>query len=315
MRRPLLIALAMTLAPLAPCVQAGMKQDLADCPNPKLESAAGACTRVLTSGRLPRSQHYIAHYNRAWAHRLAGDAARAMKDFDRAAALRPSFTKTFLSRGSLHRDLGQYEKAADDFDRVIRLEPNNWEGYFYRGRTMRDLGRRSEAMKDVERALQRSPERRQVKTLEALLLAERGDHVAALRLLDRLIETDADDSMVRYVRAVALRQSGDKTGALREADRALQIEPGFTAARSMRGQVLEDLSRPDAAREAYEQVLRDPLRHFDAALASATARSRLAAINATRPARRDAAAPVAVAEKTCRRYIPAAAATIIVDCD
>jgi len=320
MRALTYIATAVVLPLNASIAMAGMTQDLADCPNPKRAQSAAACTRILSSGRLIRSQYYIAHYNRGWAYRLAGNHDLALKDFDRAAALRPNFAKTFISRGSLHRDMGNLESAVSDFDRAIKLEPKNWEGYFYRARSMRDLGRRYEALKDLDRAVSYSPDQREVKTLQALLLAERGEYKAALDVVDKIVKSEPNDAMAHYVRAVALNEGGDRRSALRESNRTLEIEPGFTAARTLRGRILEREGRIEDARQAYTEVLNAPLKHFDAALASATARSRLAALDdksrsptATVPS--NSGTSLTVADKTCRRYIPAAAATIIVNCE
>lgn len=319
MRTFCILAVAVYMIPCVPA-HAGMQQDLADCPASKKAASAQACTRVLESGRLPRNQHYIAHFNRAWAYRLAGKSSLALGDYDRAVALNPKYAKSRVGRGTLHRDLGDYDKALADFDAVIRQDAKNWEGLVQRARTMRDLGRRSEALADVAKAERASPGQRQVQVFDALLAAEGGDARRALATIDRAIKQEANDAMAHYVRAVALNQSGDRGAALAETNRTLDIEPGFTAALSLRGRLQEQRGRNDLARDDYSQVLRLPLKHFDAALASSVARARLAKLEQaggpvaalTEPARPKVQP---IADRTCRRYVPAAAATIVVDCD
>ncbi len=77
------------LVVMATGVQAGMSQDLASCTAAKNRSAAAACTRVMDSGRLPRAQMYIGHFNRGTAYRRAGDFDKAVSDFSKVLELKP----------------------------------------------------------------------------------------------------------------------------------------------------------------------------------------------------------------------------------
>ncbi|MCB1519184.1 MAG: tetratricopeptide repeat protein [Hyphomicrobiaceae bacterium] len=324
MRKLIFLGLAFCLAPHGSVAHAGMKKDLADCPNPKSAASATACTRILASGRLPKEQHYIAYYNRAWAHRLAGRNDQALADYGRARALRPSFPKTLLSRGSLHRDMGRLERARKDFDSYIAISPKDWQGYLYRARTLRDLGRRSDALDDAERAIERAPAQTQPKILRALLVAELGDNAGGLRLIDEVLAKATDDIVARYVKAVVLHRSGQPLEALKEVEQVLQRDARFTAASTLRGRIQEERGKIGEARSAYADALNNPLKNFDAVPAQATARARLASLGAvgSGDARLARATPARGVEPApgrtvvaCRRYVPAAATTIVVACD
>ncbi len=95
---------------MAVATMAGMTQDLADCTAADRKTSADACTRVMNSGRLPREQIYIGHFNRGWSYFNAGNLEKALADFDKSVTANPAYADTYFSR-------------ADDPARARRARP------------------------------------------------------------------------------------------------------------------------------------------------------------------------------------------------
>ena len=88
-----------------------------------------------------------AYLSRANLYISAGDAERAIVDYDRVLKLDPQWAAAYDERGSLHFTLGQINESIDDFDRYLKLKPQqepwHWKrgiSYYYAGRW--DDGRR-----------------------------------------------------------------------------------------------------------------------------------------------------------------------------
>ena len=75
----------------------------------------------------------MAYYNRGVAYRNLGDFRQAIRDYDRATELEPTFATAYSNRGVAYRTLGDLRQAIRDFDRAIELEPEEAVAYYNRG--------------------------------------------------------------------------------------------------------------------------------------------------------------------------------------
>ena len=149
-------AFAASVASAAPAL-AGMSQDLADCPNPNRPDSAAACTRVLSSGRLPKSQFFIAYFNRGWAFRQAGDNARARADFETVLKLNPRYASAFYSRALIERDQGAADKAMADLERALAIDSGFTAANSLMGQLLEARGDVAGARTSYQRALASDP--------------------------------------------------------------------------------------------------------------------------------------------------------------
>lgn len=155
--RSIVIAtLAAAIAAATPAF-AGMQEDLADCPNPNRPGAAAACSRILASGRLPKGQFYIAYFNRGWAYRQAGDAARARADFDTVLRLEPRYAWGYYSRALIERDEGAHDKAKADLHKALAIDAGFVAANALMGRLLEARGDIAGARAHYQRALAAEP--------------------------------------------------------------------------------------------------------------------------------------------------------------
>lgn len=83
---------------------------------------------------------------------------RAIRDFDRALALRPDLVVAWKHRGIAHRGKGDYERAVADYDQAITFAPNDARLFTDRGATYLLLNHYPRAIQDFDRAIALKPD-------------------------------------------------------------------------------------------------------------------------------------------------------------
>lgn len=125
---------------------------------------------------------------------IQGFPREAMKDFDRAIALRPDQAPAYIERAGSKKVLRDLQGALTDLDRAAQLDPKN--SYVYLSR--------ADAKEQLE------------------------DWTGALADYDQYIRMSPDGSAYQY-RAKAKVKAKDFNGAIADYDRALQLKPGWYA--------------------------------------------------------------------------------------
>ena len=94
----------------------------------------------------------VAYYSRGYAYGELGQHERAIQDFDKAIQLDPGYVPAYNNRGSLYGKMRQYERAIQDFDRTIQLHPSYAAAYGNRGYAYGELGQDAKADADKAKA-------------------------------------------------------------------------------------------------------------------------------------------------------------------
>jgi lipoprotein NlpI len=95
----------------------------------------------------------VAWRNRGLAHREKGDFERALADYDQAVLLAPGDARLLNDRGLVYVAMDDYAHAIQDFDRAISLKPDQAAAIGNRGRTYFLVGNHAQAAADLQRAL------------------------------------------------------------------------------------------------------------------------------------------------------------------
>jgi protein O-mannosyl-transferase len=97
----------------------------------------------------PDAEFYL---NRGLQSGRTGHAADAIKDFDTAIQLRPTYAQAYNNRGIANAMLLNYTASFADFARAIQLQPDYAEAYFNRGVAHRNKGEMDDACADFSKA-------------------------------------------------------------------------------------------------------------------------------------------------------------------
>jgi Flp pilus assembly protein TadD len=117
------------------------------------------CDLALNDDFLIRRDRAATFINRGVLQLRRGQDARALSDFDSAAALMPEFGEAHLMRGTALVELGRYAEAVDALTLALTLNPDRPErAYFYRAAAKEELGRSNAAYADYRRAAEIAPD-------------------------------------------------------------------------------------------------------------------------------------------------------------
>lgn len=304
------VAIAITHLSITPPLLAGMKSDLANCAKANGLVGVRACDRILKSGRLRRSQYYIAYYNRGWAHRNAGRLKQALADFNKSLEYNSGFADTYYSRSVVQYEASDPKAAMASLEAYIALKKRRWKAHYKRALMLRRLGEADLALESIEQARALAPRTEKNQHLKALLVSDLGRHEEALEIIARDTAKDCRTPGECYSRAVILGRQGRYEKALIDLDQASKHRSVRAAALLAKGRVLEKLSRRLQAMREYKRSASLRVESVEELLSRAEARRRLSELEATEPI------PVAKSEPTkdCRLFVPAGNMTVSVPC-
>jgi tetratricopeptide (TPR) repeat protein len=318
--------LAILAFSLATPAFAGMTQDLADCTAADRKTSADACTRVMNSGRLPKNQFYIGHYNRGWSHFNAGAYDKALADFDKSIDYNPGYADTYMSRAQVQHERGDRERSLADLDTYLEKKGEIAEAHLNRARVFRRRGELDRAFSELQRAGSLDPTDVDVLVLRALVLSDMGEKVPARAEADKAVFAKSDEPAALYARAVVAFRDDSLEAAAADVDKALSFKDAFPAAHTLKGEIAERRNKSDAAIKSYSRALDFSPRSLDGRMAQEKARTRLSSLNgsslvpaevaeAASPPKPSAEPDEATKGTDCRRFIPSAGITVAVKCD
>lgn len=339
----LIAALALSLAGLATPGLADETADRIACSATVRATSVEACTRLIEARETGRKERHMAHFNRAWSYRRAGDNRRALADLDAAEAIDDSYPNLFLTRALVREALGDGSGALADLDRYVALVPGDWNGFYRRALAHRQRNASKQALADIARAQELNPYEAALPPLRILVLSEMGRQDAAKAEADKLLAARRSDALGNYARAVVMMRMGRRSEAAVHLDTAIKASPLFAAAHALKGEIAELAGDRDAARASYALASKIGGPEIDAESGREKAQRRMAAIGggdkpadavalqsqsraqaelrptAQAPAHAQGAIepqPVKISGKgECRRFIPSVATTVAVKCE
>lgn len=122
MRLLILAGLVATLS--MPAAKANMKGDAHNCihqPTPQI--AVDACTRLLRAKKLPPRMRAIMRTNRGIAYDLLKKYPLALRDYDEAIRLDPTYHHAYYNRALVYVKIGNRPAAIADFSMAVKLSP------------------------------------------------------------------------------------------------------------------------------------------------------------------------------------------------
>ena len=127
----------------------------ADRPN---RNAISVCSLALNHDFLTTEDRTATLVNRGVLLMRRSADARALADFEAAAALNPNFGEAQLMRGIALVQLNRYPEAIDTLTQAIAMNPERPErAYFYRAAAYEEVGNAQAAYADYQRAADLAP--------------------------------------------------------------------------------------------------------------------------------------------------------------
>ena len=83
----------------------------------------------------------------------SGDAAGALKSWEAALSLDPSFVEAWFSKGIAQGRLGRWESALESLERALELDDLHAGSWTFKGVVLDKLGREEEALRAFDASL------------------------------------------------------------------------------------------------------------------------------------------------------------------
>jgi tetratricopeptide (TPR) repeat protein/MinD-like ATPase involved in chromosome partitioning or flagellar assembly len=182
----------------------------------------------------------------------------AIKKYNEAIRLDPSFALAYYSRGRAHLGKESFDEALSDFNEAIRLDANYVKAYVGRGDVYwqkRDL---ASALADYKRAIELDPKLSDAYTKRGKVLTEQNSLDKAVIDYDHAIELSPTDSTAFLWRGIARSKSGDYDRALADFNDAIELNPKLTEAHIKRAEALRLRDRSgdnDQAVDEYTKAI------------------------------------------------------------
>lgn len=162
------------------------------------EERIARCTEVIDAREIPDGLLGRVLLVRGVAYAESGDHDSAIRDFDRAAELRPDALGPLRLRARSLGFKGERDLAIKTYGRVLVRKPDDVEALASRSGLYVDGGEYERALRDCGRALELDPQRTGAAVVCGLAQLRQGRHDEALRYLARARELDPTDALTHY---------------------------------------------------------------------------------------------------------------------
>jgi tetratricopeptide (TPR) repeat protein len=115
----------------------------------ELTRAGGQSKATAKSQASKPEVHYT---NRGTTYSKKGNYEEAIREYDKAIEVNPSYTVAYYNRSVAYTKTGQYDRAINDCNKVLQLDPKHANSYYTRGVSYWHLGSKNQAIKDLQAA-------------------------------------------------------------------------------------------------------------------------------------------------------------------
>lgn len=249
-----LIALTASIGTGSASAQAS---DLDVCSDARGASKVAACTRVIASGQLGRSQLPIAYNLRGVGYGQMDDYDRAIADYSTAIRLDPKNSFPYNNRGNAYRAKDDPDRAIADFSSAIRLNPKAASlPYNGRGLAYDDKGDFTRALADFGEAIRINPKNAIAYSNRGVTWNHKLEFDRATADFNEAIRLDPNNDVNWSNRCSNWYDAGDFDRALADCNEAIRLNPKNGDAYVGRSNVRIDKGEFDRAIADLTQALK-----------------------------------------------------------
>jgi tetratricopeptide (TPR) repeat protein len=189
-------------------------------------------------GRFP-----FAYCNRGVVLKDMGRFDEAIRDYDKAIALNPSFDKAFYDRAVAFNKIGRVDRALADFDRAITLDPLYAPAYSQRGSLYLKMGVHDKAVSDYNKAISLDPLTADAFFNLGVFYGRSGSYEIAINHLSKAISINPDNADYYSNRGAIYSLNGQRGLALDDLNKAIALNPDIGAVYYNRGVIYLNTER------------------------------------------------------------------------
>jgi tetratricopeptide (TPR) repeat protein len=184
----------------------------------------------------------------------AGSYDEALKCFEKAIQLSPSYADAWYGKANVLVRQGKYEESIASLDKCIKIDPTNLAAWNNMGAASVELKRYDEALTCYEKAIAEDPTYAAPWSNKAEVLIKLGRYSEALDCCDKSLNIDSTNAFSWTMKGKALAALGKNNEALDCFSKALELDSEQFEAWNGKGMVLEKLGQISEANIAYAKA-------------------------------------------------------------
>ncbi len=225
------------------------------CADETGEVALEACTRIIDGRQLRGAELAPIYFYRGVEWAQAGEADKAIADFERSADIDPTSPHVFHALAEGYRARGDHAAAIRAYTEAIELDEEEPNSFFYRASAHMEAGDFGAAIADFSTAIRLDPEEAEFYNARAIASAAAGDHDLAIDDYGFAIERSSEFALAYANRADSRLALGDVAGAIDDYGSALDLAPDDAVTLYKRAAALRDSGDHAAALADFSRLV------------------------------------------------------------
>jgi len=184
-----------------------------------------------------------------------GQFNAAVKDYEKAIAIKPDYSKAHFNLGGTLQELGQLDAAVESYKKTLVIESDYAEAHNNLGIALKALGQLDAAVKSFKKAIAIQPDYVQAHYSLGTTLQELGQLDDAVKSYEEVVNIKPDFAEMHNNLGVIFNELNQNDAALKSLERAVSIKPNFAEAHNNLGNVLKELKQHDAALKSFDKAI------------------------------------------------------------
>jgi tetratricopeptide (TPR) repeat protein len=197
----------------------------------------------------------LAYYNRGHVYLNEGKNDSALRDFNKAIELQPTYANAYNNRGILYMNENKNDEALRDFDSAVVLKPNSEAFHLSRGNALKNKNAFQEALAEYDKALSLKPDFAEAFYSRGILFMNQGKHAEAVGEYSKAISLNPDYIEAYLNRANSFRDNNQFENALKDYEKVIMLDPNFILAYFNRGTLYMNRSMSDLALKDFDKAI------------------------------------------------------------
>ena len=153
---------------------------------------------------------------------------KAIKYYDLAIKLKPTFLDALINKAIILEDLGKYESSLNCCNEILKINPNSSKALLGKALNLYKLGKHVEALKYCDKAIEINPNNKKNWVLKGLILSSLNvKEDEELQCYNKAISIDNSDLDARYNRGLFFSRQKKFTLALQDLQYVYFVNPKY----------------------------------------------------------------------------------------
>ncbi|MGD1043775.1 MAG: tetratricopeptide repeat protein [Bacteroidota bacterium] len=185
----------------------------------------------------------FAYHNRGYIKSINNDFQGAIKDFDKAIAICPTYDLAYCNRGFIKSNMGDKSGAIADFNIAISINNKYAAPYYHRGVVNISLGNFKDAINDFDKFISLRPNSAEAYNCKGIAMGSTGNFQEAIINFDKAIEINPKYFDAYSNRSLAKYYLKNLTGVIEDCEKVLKLNPNDEKSLNLKIKAQQELQK------------------------------------------------------------------------